>query len=356
MSEPTLIQEQRAILRRLRQTTAHHSQLTTAADAQWQEVQRVCEELVKAWKKQALQSVPTSPPTASLSADPAEAFRHSAGQAIQIAKALQGLLFQAWQGIFIAVKVRDHKDFRVFFKDGMMVASSEEEERVTDPSTLLESLHLFIEHKKVFDLEAIMVEGIYPEIQERAAALTQAMAEAQFWYDCLREQAAANYHRTLQEQILASYRQWQDSFNRYDRPAPFPWQDPRWQDWATSTQAGQDLLRLGEIQKLTAEQRLEMPALLAFPTSRPLLFKTAAASRAVAARAVQSLLLRLLASLPPGKLRFTFIDPVGLGQNAAPFMHLADYDEQLVTGGAWSEPQHIEQRLADLTEHVENVI
>jgi hypothetical protein len=36
MSEPTLIQVQRAILRRLRQTTAHHTQLTTAADAQWQ--------------------------------------------------------------------------------------------------------------------------------------------------------------------------------------------------------------------------------------------------------------------------------------------------------------------------------
>jgi energy-coupling factor transporter ATP-binding protein EcfA2 len=37
-------------------------------------------------------------------------------------------------------------------------------------------------------------------------------------------------------------------------------------------------------------------------------------------------------------------------------MHLADYDEQLVTGKAWTEPQHIEQRLADLTEHMENVI
>jgi len=34
MPEPTLTQEQRAILRRLRQTTAHHTQLTAAADAQ----------------------------------------------------------------------------------------------------------------------------------------------------------------------------------------------------------------------------------------------------------------------------------------------------------------------------------
>ena len=68
------------------------------------------------------------------------------------------------------------------------------------------------------------------------------------------------------------------------------------------------------------------------------------------------MLLRLIATIPPGKLRFTLIDPVGLGQNAAPFMHLADHDDTLVTGKAWTEPQHIEQRLADLTEHMENVI
>ena len=41
MSEPTLLQEQRAILRRLRQTTAHHSQITTAADAQWESQTRI---------------------------------------------------------------------------------------------------------------------------------------------------------------------------------------------------------------------------------------------------------------------------------------------------------------------------
>jgi len=47
MSEPILIQEQRAILRRLHQTTAHHTQLTTAADAQWQKVQREMERLAQ---------------------------------------------------------------------------------------------------------------------------------------------------------------------------------------------------------------------------------------------------------------------------------------------------------------------
>jgi len=67
-------------------------------------------------------------------------------------------------------------------------------------------------------------------------------------------------------------------------------------------------------------------------------------------------MLRLLASIPPGQLRFTFIDPVGLGQNMAAFMHLADYDEALVSSRAWTEPQHIETQLAALTEYMETVI
>ena len=51
---------------------------------------------------------------------------------------------------------------------------------------------------------------------------------------------------------------------------------------------------------------------------------------------------------PPGKLRFTLIDPVGLGQNVAPFLALGDLDGRLISGGAWSESQHIEQQLNQL--------
>ena len=34
----------------------------------------------------------------------------------------------------------------------------------------------------------------------------------------------------------------------------------------------------------------------------------------------------------------------------------ADHDEALVTSRIWTEPKHIEARLADLSEHMENVI
>ena len=63
-----------------------------------------------------------------------------------------------------------------------------------------------------------------------------------------------------------------------------------------------------------------------------------------------------MTSLPPGQVRFTIVDPIGIGRNFGAFMHLADYDDTLVTSRIWSESAHIEQRLADLTAHMENVI
>ncbi len=71
---------------------------------------------------------------------------------------------------------------------------------------------------------------------------------------------------------------------------------------------------------------------------------------------IRSTMLRLLATLPPGKVRFTLVDPVGLGQSFAGFMHLADYEDGIVGDKIWTETRHIEQRLTDLTEHMENVI
>ena len=59
---------------------------------------------------------------------------------------------------------------------------------------------------------------------------------------------------------------------------------------------------------------------------------------------------------PPGRLNFTIIDPVGLGQNFAGIMHLADYEEQLINSRIWTQSGQIEQKLADLNEHMEKVI
>src|SRR5690606_6843 len=97
---------------------------------------------------------------------------------------------------------------------------------------------------------------------------------------------------------------------------------------------------------LPGRTEFRLPAALPFP-EWPLLLVKAGDDKAAAAEALQSALLRLLTSLPPGKVRFTIIDPVGLGEDFSMFMHLADYDEQLVTSRIWTEANHIERRLAD---------
>jgi DNA segregation ATPase FtsK/SpoIIIE, S-DNA-T family len=98
------------------------------------------------------------------------------------------------------------------------------------------------------------------------------------------------------------------------------------------------------------------PLALAFPRHGSLLLETDGEAAGAAAEALNLVILRLLASFPPGRLRFTIIDPVGLGKNFAGVMHLADYEETLINHRIWTQPAQIEERLAELNEHVEKVI
>ena len=151
----------------------------------------------------------------------------------------------------------------------------------------------------------------------------------------------------------------------------FPiWHDPSWSNWKPRA-ALPPVIRFGEytVQRdklqdgIPADERLHhapatftAPALLNFPRGCSLLLHASEADREGAARVLQTVMLRMLTAIPPGKVRFTILDPVGRGENFAAFMHLADHDEQLVTNRIWTELPHIEQRLADLTAHMENVI
>ena len=99
-----------------------------------------------------------------------------------------------------------------------------------------------------------------------------------------------------------------------------------------------------------------VPAYLPFPDGCAVLLKTRDEGRQAGIDALKAMMLRFLTGLPPGKVRFTIVDPVGLGENFAAFMHLADFDEQFVGARIWTEARQVEQRLADLTEHMENVI
>ena len=103
-------------------------------------------------------------------------------------------------------------------------------------------------------------------------------------------------------------------------------------------------------------QRFDIPLLLPLLERPSLVLKAIGTGRDEAVKTLQAVTLRFLTSLPPGKVRLTILDPVGLGANFSAFMHLADFDELLVSSRIWSEPSHIEKKLADLTEHMETVL
>ncbi|MCM2374968.1 FtsK/SpoIIIE domain-containing protein [Aporhodopirellula aestuarii] len=65
---------------------------------------------------------------------------------------------------------------------------------------------------------------------------------------------------------------------------------------------------------------------------------------------------RLLSSAMPGRARVTLIDANSRGQHFASFMALADHDPLLIHHRVWTTSDKITQRLAELTQHVENVV
>ena len=71
---------------------------------------------------------------------------------------------------------------------------------------------------------------------------------------------------------------------------------------------------------------------------------------------ISAMVAQILATYPPGSVRFLFIDPVGLGQNFAAFHALGDYDEKLITNRVWNDRRHIRDRLDEIIAHIEGVI
>ncbi len=112
----------------------------------------------------------------------------------------------------------------------------------------------------------------------------------------------------------------------------------------------------GKEMRLVPPPPYDVPAWLSMPKQASVLIEHDRVKRDAAIELVRATMFNLLTTLPAGRVKFSLIDPVGLGQSFAGFMHLADYDDSLVGGRIWSEADDIEQRLSDLTEHMETVI
>ncbi|MEI6560690.1 MAG: FtsK/SpoIIIE domain-containing protein [Verrucomicrobiota bacterium] len=107
---------------------------------------------------------------------------------------------------------------------------------------------------------------------------------------------------------------------------------------------------------LPGSPQISAPLALCFPTEGSLLFETGGSGDESIVGTLNNIILRLLSTTPPGKISFTIIDPVGLGENFAGLMQLSDYEESLINRRIWTQRDQIEERLAELCEHIEKVI
>jgi hypothetical protein len=152
----------------------------------------------------------------------------------------------------------------------------------------------------------------------------------------------------------------------------FPeWEPAKWKDW-TPPREFKNAAKLGRLEVEVAvlsgtmpkDKRLALPGpagfsvplALAFPLEGSILFETTKGGEAEAVTAINNIIFRLLSTTPPGKLSFTIFDPVGLGQNFAALMHLADYEESTINSRIWTQTTQFEEKLAELNEHMEKVI
>lgn len=236
-----------------------------------------------------------------------------------------------------------------------------------------------------------------PMIDANQTALDRAVTDAETAY-ASRERLARQVHQAEMEQAERAHaetvsaaseqndrqqahieQEWADAYadigrrrrdiTELDDQLP-TWDDPAWRSWrpastapcgvnvrlATTTLEPASLPSSDQIGPSELPSSTVFPVSLSLPEAGSLLLRHGRDGRDSAVGILRASMLRVLAAIPPGKVRFTVIDPVGLGQSLAGFMHLADFDDKLVSGRIWTEPKHIEARLADLTEHMENVI
>ncbi len=199
--------------------------------------------------------------------------------------------------------------------------------------------------------------------------------------ECDRDERLAAAQASRDEQWSAMTARWReareataaiyDEAGRLDAAAFRPWDELAQEDVPLPSEPPPGL-RFGDlalsldrvpggvsaIQELNAfgPTQWSQPATLTWPVASSLMIKASPDDRETSSAMMQGLMLRIATGIPAGQSRFTIIDPLGLGKQYAGFMHLADHDELLVTSRIWTEPQLIEQKLADITEQMEVVI
>ena len=217
-------------------------------------------------------------------------------------------------------------------------------------------------------------------LSELAARCDRALADERARHDAVEAEtadrfgaasdAAAGAWQGLQRDVLEGL----ERVREVDARGWFPWTPEAWER-RTAPTGTMPVMRVGSVELplrdvphavpadpdlawpgADASTTWRIPAFLFAPDRMSMVIDAPPDRREDALAILQNAVARVLTTVPPGKARFTFVDPVGLGQGFAGFMHLADELEILVTDRVWTDVRHIEQRLADLTDHMETVI
>ena len=231
--------------------------------------------------------------------------------------------------------------------------------------------------KQEFEAALLEADGSYPaQLNELAEQRTARLGEIQSQYE-QRKRSAQELHDS-QWQVMADA--WHQGFADVSGELAamvdtcgklFPnWKDLQWRDWTrpevrpAAMQFGKYILPLSAVKQAISEvshlvpekSELELPALMTFSEQPSMVITSSGTGRASAVGILQRMMLRFLTAIPAGKLRFTILDPSALGENFATFMHLADFDEQLVGGRIWTDSRQIEEQLGNLANHLEKVL
>ena len=99
-----------------------------------------------------------------------------------------------------------------------------------------------------------------------------------------------------------------------------------------------------------------LPVVLHRRSQTGLIINAAPSQLEAAIDLAQAVMWRVLTGVAPGHAKMTMIDPIGRGQNFSSFMSMTDHQPDLVGHRVWSGEGQIEDRLAELAHHAEDIL
>jgi len=191
------------------------------------------------------------------------------------------------------------------------------------------------------------------DLEARFAAARASAAEAEANALATARQA---YQQAAEAAVASADRLWQ--VHSVLAPLLAPWDAPLWAAYAPPPEDAPvpEGLRIGELRLemdvgAVGTKNFSLPLLVPF-LRRGSLFLRGPDPDALR-RLLQALLLRLVVTLPPGRLRLSLADPLGMGTHLSAFLRLPD---TLRGDKVCSRPEEIARQVQALEAHLESAL